>query len=53
MVENNKISGKAPNRYDIMIEFIEWLANRHYQDGLSKDMIIKKAKETLEKVNSI
>lgn len=31
-----------------LIEFTQWVANRHYADGLSKAMIIQKAKEALQ-----
>ena len=46
-----KISGKAPNKYDILIQYVEWVAAQHYMNGLSKTMIIEKANDVLKMVN--
>ena len=36
------------NRYAAAMEFVEWVSRQHYANGLSKAMIIQKAKEVFK-----
>lgn len=47
------VSGKPKNKYDVLIEYVEWVTEQHYANGLSKSMIIKKAHECLDLINGI